>query len=247
MRSFSMILWVESKIVLRHRDSIVFGIGLPLLVAVLIGLIYGTKPAYEGADFTFIQQSFGALISIGICATGLMGVPLHAADYRHKRIFKRFRVTPISPASILLLQIIPQMAIAVISTFVVYGVVVVFFGYKMTGSIGGLILAYILVMASIYSIGMMVASISPNMKIANVLCTLIYFPMLFLSGATVPYEVMPTAVQKMMDVLPLTQGIKLLKGYSLGTTSDDLMFTMLLLIGIAVVCTAIAIKCFRWE
>ncbi len=40
--------------------------------------------------------------------------------------------------------------------------------------------------------------------------------MLIFSGATPPYEVMPAALQKVADVLPLTQGIKLLKATSLG-------------------------------
>jgi ABC-2 type transport system permease protein len=72
----------------------------------------------------------------------------------------------------------------------------------------------------IYSIGMMVAAISPNMKTANLLSSILYFPMLFFSGATLPYEVMPEVMQKVVDFLPLTQGIKLLKGISLGLPLD---------------------------
>lgn len=47
--------------------------------------------------------------------------------------------------------------------------------------------------------------------------------MLIFSGATLPYEVMPTALQKFSDILPLTQGIKLLKGISLNMPIDNVM------------------------
>ena len=39
--------------------------------------------------------------------------------------------------------------------------------------------------------------------------------MLIFSGATLPYEVMPGIMQKIVDILPLTQGIKILKASTL--------------------------------
>lgn len=129
----------------------------------------------------------------------------------------------------------------------VYLVMKLFFGYQMAGSIGAFFLSYLLVTLAIYGLGMMLASIAPNMKIANLLCTLIYFPMIFLSGATIPYEVMPSAMQKVSDLLPLTQGIKLLKGFSLGIQIKNLILPICLMSGIALVCTVVSVKCFQWE
>ena len=74
----------------------------------------------------------------------------------------------------------------------------------------------VLVMLSMFSIGLMVGGIAPNMKIASVIASILYFPMLIFSGATLPYEVMPSVLQKAADILPLTQGIKMLKAVSLG-------------------------------
>ena len=75
---------------------------------------------------------------------------------------------------------------------------------------------YLLVMLSMFSIGLMVGGIAPDTKTASVAASVLYFPMLIFSGATVPYEVMPPVLQKNADILPLTQGIKLLKATSLG-------------------------------
>lgn len=82
---------------------------------------------------------------------------------------------------------------------------------------------------------------------SNVLCSLVYFPMLFLSGATIPYELFPSGLQKLASVLPLTQGIKLMKAVSLGTQMDSVWKMVTLLIGITLVCGCISIKTFRWE
>ena len=43
-------------------------------------------------------------------------------------------------------------------------------------------LSFLLVTVSIYSLGMLVASVAGNIKTANLLCTVLYFPMLIFSG-----------------------------------------------------------------
>ena len=75
------------------------------------------------------------------------------------------------------------------------------------------------------------------------------FPMLIFSGATLPYEVMPNALQKTVDILPLTQGNKLLKASSLGLGIDSevIVAPTIIMTGIAVISVAIAIRFFKWE
>lgn len=247
MRAFSAILKSESKLVLRGMDTVFFGVLMPIVVAVILGFINGNKPAFEGANYTFMQQSFGALASIGICATGLMGFPLTIADYRHKKILKRYHVTPVSPGMILFVQCVINLILSLISLILVYAVCALFFKYTMAGFFGTFLLFFMLVLLAIYGIGMMLASVSPNIKTANLLCTLIYFPMLLFSGATIPYEVMPVAAQKVMDLLPLTQGIKLLKSTSLGLPLDNVIVPIIVMVTFSVVCIVVSIKFFKWE
>jgi len=247
MKAFNALFKNELKLSLRDMNIPVFGVAFPIIVAVIIGLVSGNKPAFEGANYSFIDQSFGAFAAIGICATGLMGMPLLVADYRHKKILKRYMVTPVSPALLLFVQFLINLIMTVISLVLIFVICSVFWDYRMTGNPGWFLLSYLLVILSIYSIGMMLASVAPDMKTANLLCTLIYFPMLFFSGATIPYEIMPKGAQMAMDVLPLTQGIKLLKGTSLGLPIDNLIISIIILVSISLVCTILSIRFFRWE
>lgn len=91
------------------------------------------------------------------------------------------------------------------------------------------------------------ASFCRTVKATNVITSAVYFPMLFLSGATIPFELFPEGLQKVASVLPLTQGIKLMKEASLGVQTEDVIWRIVLLLGITVVCTAISVKTFRWE
>ena len=182
-----------------------------------------------------------------ICAGGLMGLPLVVSDYRNRKILKRYKVTPISPVMILLVQVTIYTLYSLISLSLIYVVATLFFDFKMVGSFGEFLLSFVLVMLSMFSIGMMVGGIAPNTKIASTVASILYFPMLIFSGATLPYEVMPVALQKFSDILPLTQGIKLLKGTSLGMPIENVMFPIILMVGISIVCMGIAIKFFKWE
>ena len=247
MKLLKTLLLTEIKLSLRAMDSVFFGILFPIGLAIVLGAIFGDKLAYDGASYTWLQQSFAAVGVVGICATGLMGLPLTVSDYRDKKVRKRFRVTPVSPGALLLVQILLSLGMAIISTLGVYGVYSVFFGYRMLGSLLPFTLSYALVAIAIYSLGLLLASLAGNIKVANLICTLVYFPMLFLSGATIPYEVMPTRLQYVANALPLTHGIRLLKGISLGYETESLSLPILVMIALAVGCTILSLRFFRWE
>lgn len=247
MKSFNAMLKTELKLSLRSMDMFIFAICVPLVVLVILGIIYGNKPAFEGAAYTFLEQSFGALATISICAGGVMGLPLVVSDYRSRNILKRYKVTPVSPSLILFVQVAIYTIYAVFSLLLLLLVASCFFGYQFRGSFLSFLGGYVLVLVSMFSIGMMVGGVAPNTKMAGVIASILYFPMLIFSGATLPYEVMPAALQKVVDILPLTQGIKLLKTASLGLENNSILIPALVMLVIAAVCTGVSLKFFKWE
>lgn len=247
MKIFKAMLKSELKLSLRGMDMFIFAICLPVVVLVIIGIIYGNKPAFDNAGYTFLQQSFAAIIAIPICAGGVMGLPLVVSDYRNKKILKRFKVTPVSPTMILFVQVAIYAIYSLVSLILSFITAKIFFGYEFSGNFLYFFGSYLLVMISMFSIGMMVGGVAPNTKIASVMASILYFPMLIFSGATLPYEIMPSALQKASDVLPLTQGIKLLKATSLGLATGNVLMSAIIMGLLALVCTTIAIKFFKWE
>lgn len=247
MRPFKALLLSESKLSLRGMDMVIFAICMPVVVLVVLGVIFGNKPAFEGAGYSFFDQSFGAVATIAICACGVMGLPLVISEYRSRKILKRFKVTPTSPALILAVQVVNYALYSIVSLILVLATAALFFDYQLQGSWLHFLGAYLLIMLSMFSIGVMVGGLAPNPKIAGVIASLLYFPMLVFSGPTLPYEVMPTALQRIADVLPLTQGIKLLKAASLGLPLDGVLLPIIIMGAVALICTTIALRFFKWE
>lgn len=246
MKRFLTFLKVEGKLSLRCPDGIIFGIGMPVGVLLLIAVVAGSQSA-GGAQYSFLQSAFAALLTVGICATAFMGLPLTIADYRDKKILKHFFATPIRPFMILSVQMVIGMLTAILSAALVTILAVFGFGYRMEGNPLLFIGAFLLVMFSMYSIGMIIASLCKTVKIANVVTTFVYFPMLFLSGATIPFELFPNTVQRVCNILPLTHGIKLLKAVSLDMWSSDIWISVALLVVFAVVGCIISVVSFKWD
>lgn len=247
MKAFKVLLKTEIKLSLRGMDMFIFAICMPVAVVIILGAVFGNRPAFDGAEYTFLAQSFGAVSTIAICAGGVMGLPLVLSDYRSRKILMRFKVTPTSPALILAVQVVIYALYSIVSLILVYMAGAIFFGYQLQGSWLQFLGAYLLVMLSIFSIGLLVGGVAPNTKIASVAASVLYFPMLIFSGATLPYEVMPAALQKAADLLPLTQGIKLLKATSLGLPMDSVFISVIVMIVTAVMCIIISLRFFKWE
>lgn len=245
MRTFGTLLKNELKLNIRNMNMVIFAIIMPLLVLVILGFLYGTKPA-SGTAYT-LDQSFGALCTISICAGGLMGLPLVVAEYRERKILKRFQVTPVSPVMLLAVEFTIYVIYAAFSMLTLLPVARLFWNVTIHGSWLAFIGSWLLTLVSTLSIGMMVGGIAKNEKTASVIACVLYFPMLIFSGATVPIEVMPEILQKFIRVLPLTQGIQLMKDTSLGLPVGSAWLPITVMGAVTVLCTGIAVKCFKWE
>ena len=238
MKQFLTVLKIETNLMLRSINTVFFGVGFPAVVAIFMGILMKDSKSFD--------STFAAISTIGICATGLMGLPLAISDYRHKKVLKKYCVTPMSPGIILLVQGIINYVTALVSLVIVYGIMSVGFGFTFTGNWLLFLASFTLTAFSMYGIGFMIASISKDMKMANLLSSLAYFPMILLSGTIIPYEIMPSSFQIVMNIMPLKHGIDVLNATALSITTDTTM-PIILLFTIGIICTGISIKYFRWQ
>lgn len=202
MRAFAVLFKNELKLNIRNMNMVIFAVIMPLVVLAILGMLCGTKPAADGAEYTFLEQSFGALCTISICAGGLMGLPLVVSEYRERKILKRFQVTPVSPLKLLLVEFSIYVVYCIVSMLTLFPVAMLFWNMRIKGSLIAFLGCWLLTMVSTLSIGMMVGGVAKDSKSASVIACILYFPMLIFSGATLPYEVMPPRNAKNSEHFP---------------------------------------------
>lgn len=243
MRRFFQMYRVEQRLFFRSPDVILFNLAMPLAAFLLITMIAGDKDAAD-SGLTYLQSAYVALSTVGICCSAFMSIPISIVEYRAQGVLRRMYCSPCSPARLLACDTIASGVMAVISTLILT-IAAVVFGYRMEGNplVYGLI--WLLTMASMFSIGLMVASLCRTTKSMNVATSLLYFPMLLFSGATIPAEVFPSWFRAVAEVMPLGIGIDLLKTVSLGCY-DKVILPVLTLMAMTAVCGFVAVKTFRW-
>ena len=247
MKRFFTLLKNEMKLSIRDMNMLIFAIAMPLVILIILGVIYGGKPAFDGAAYSFLEQSFSAACAVSICAGGLIGLPLVVSDYRERKILKRFRITPVSPALLLGVELTVYMLYCAASLLTLAAASVLFWKVRIYGSVLAFAGSWLLTMLSTLSIGMLVGGVAQNARQAGVIASLLYFPMLVFSGTTLPVEVMPQTMQKIVGLFPLTQGITLMKHSFLGIGTGNVLIPVTVMIGVMMLCTGLSIRFFRWE
>ena len=236
---------MEQKIFFRSPDVILFNLAMPLVTLILITMIAGNKDAAD-SGLPYLQSSYVALSTVGICCSAFMSIPITIVENRSQGVLRRMYCSPCSPARLLACDTICSGVMAVISTLILTVAAVVVFGYPMPGSVPAYMAVWLLTMISMFSIGLMVASLCRTTKSMNVATSLLYFPMLLFSGATIPAEVFPAGFRAVSGWMPLGIGIRMLKSVAMGCY-DKMAVPVMTLVVIAAICGTIAIKTFRWE
>ena len=246
MKRFFTFLKTELKLSLRDMNMLIFAVIMPLVIFIILGVIYGAKPAYDGASYTFLEQSFGAVGAIAICASGLMGLPLVVSGLREMKILKRLRVTPVNPVFILGVELALYLFYCAVS-LAALSVAALLWGVRLRGSLPAFLGSWALTMLSTLSIGMLAGGVAKDTKQASVIASILYFPMLVFSGTTLPIEVMPPVMQKLVSFFPLTQGLTMMKNTFWGINMGNVLLPICVMAGVTALCTILAVRFFRWE
>jgi ABC-2 type transport system permease protein len=118
---------------------------------------------------------------------------------------------------------------------------------RFEGRILSVLAGFVLSSMSFFAFGFILAGLMPTARTAQVVGMVMLYPMLFLSGAGFPTELLPEAIKKVSTFLPLTYVVNLLRGLWIGETwsqhaTDAIVLGALLVFGVL-----ISIKTFRWE
>jgi len=248
MKSLLKMTWMEAKLFLREPVGAFFTLAFPLIMLFIFGTVFSNVPAGPGSGgVEGIGNLIPAFIAMVIGITGLMAVTITMATYRENGILRRLRTTPVSPMIIMLAQVVVVFTMTALGTslLVIAGKLV--YHVRFVGSVLSMMGGFILGSLSFFGIGFILAGIMPTARTAQVVAMVLLYPMLILSGAAWPRELMPEAVQKVAAFLPLSYVVNLLRGLWVGQRWGDHLLDVGVLVGMLLLGIIISAKTFRWE
>lgn len=237
----------ETIMFFRNFVTAFFLLIFPTMMLLIFGSIYGNEPneLYKGAGS--VDMFVPAYSGIVIAVTGLMNIPLSLSEYRERGIFKRYRATTSKPENVVWAQLIINGIMTFMGMVLLIVVGKVVYHIKISSNLLECLVVFVVSLFCIFSIGFFIGGIAPGMKAASSLAYLVFFPMLFLSGATLPYELLPMTVQKVAKCLPLTHTVSAMKSVWNGAGIADNLEELAVLVCFGVLFFLLSKITFRWE
>jgi ABC-2 type transport system permease protein len=244
MRPLWKLTATEVKLFLREPAAVFFTLAFPLLLLWLNGGDRN-RPQAELGGLGLIDVLVPGYVALILAEAGLTSLPGLLAGYRERGILRRLAVTPVSPARLLAAQLLAHLAVATVGAALVVGLGLLLFGLNPPRAPAGLLAAYLLGAGALFAIGFVVAALVPTPRTAEAAGLVLFFPMIFLSGAVVPREALSDGMRRLGEALPLTPVVGSLR--AAWTGGGPGLLTLGVLAAIIVVATAVAARTFRWE
>jgi ABC-2 type transport system permease protein len=247
MKSLLKMTWMEAKLFLREPLGAFFTLAFPLMMLFLFGSIHGNEPTPMFGGYGTVDISVPAYTAMIIATSGLMSITITMAAYRENGVLRRLRTTPVSPLVVLAAQVIVVFAMTSLGMVLLIVAGKLVYHMRFEGNALSVLAGFVLCSLSFFGLGFILAGLMRTARTAQIVGMVLLYPMLFLSGAGFPRELLPEAIKKVSTFLPLTYVVNLLRGLWIGETwrqhaSDAIVLAVLLVVGVL-----ISIKTFRWE
>lgn len=247
MNGFRRLIMIDFKLYLREPISTFFTLAFPILLVILFGAMYGNQPSKMFGGYGSMDISMPAYTGMILGTVGFLGIPITLSGYRETGVLRRFRTTPMRPLMYILADVISNLVMTLLGMVGLVLVGWLIYRVRFEGNVFSVIAGVILGGLTMFSIGYLVASVAPGARSAQVIGMVIFYPMMFLSGASIPLEVLPETLRKISNFLPLTYVVRLLRGLWFGDMWKDHLLDVGVLVCVLIVFTLIATRFFRWE
>jgi ABC-2 type transport system permease protein len=248
MRGLWKLTWLEIKIFLREPLGVIGTVGLPVLIFVAFGRVFGSQVRRGSPGVPLvISVELPILASLLITTSTVLSLVAIIAIYREGGILRRLRATPLRPYTILTAHVLVKLLFTAVTLAAMLLAGRRYYSVDAGVPLVSFTLALLFSTTSLLSLGFLIASIVPTARFAQPIGTLILYPMLSVSGLFVPVASLSPMLQALARALPLTYAVSLLRGiwHGEGWSAHASDVTVLSVMFLAF--TTISAKVFRWE
>ncbi|QYC45989.1 ABC-2 type transporter [Nonomuraea coxensis DSM 45129] len=239
-------LLVETKLYLRDWPSLAFTIALPVALLVVLGLtIPGMGEATDTGERYRDAQWPSLMVLLSLLTLVCSVLPAVLTTYREQGVLRRMSTTPVSPARMLAVQLVINLAIAVVATAILIGGAMMALDAAPPRQWPGFVLVFLLGTAALMAMGLVIAALAPNGKAAPGIGSLVMFPLMFVAGMWIPYQAMPEALRTVSDYSVAGPFAQALKDTWAGHAPEPLH--LIVMAAGLVVFGGLAVRLFRWE
>jgi ABC-2 type transport system permease protein len=248
---------IETRRFLRQRESVVFTIGLPVLLLCIFGAVFNEPIEGTHPPVPFSQYFAAGMIASGLLNSGFQALAIGICIERDNGGLKRLAGSPMPRASYFVGKFLLVATISALQIALLIGVGVAFFGLDWPTPYGWFTFAWLWLLggATCALLGIAFSSVPRDGESAPALLAPIVLVLQFISGVFFLYSQLPTWMQKIAAIFPLkwlTQGMRsvfLPESFQTQEVSGSwqLPLVFLVLVIWAVIGVVLCLRTFRWQ
>src|SRR5215813_6082109 len=185
------------RLALRNKMFFFFSIVMPMVFFFLYSAVFAKS------DPATVAYLLGPVLGLNVMGS-FWGLSAALVMFREQGILRRFHVSPVTEIDMLVSSIFANYALSLPTVALELFLARVLFHVP---SLGNLLSVWLLVTVGVISfgsLGLVIASVTNTMQETQVLNQLLWLPLIFLSGATIPFTALSNGVQHVALFLPAT-------------------------------------------
>ena len=241
MKNFASLTRTRIHLALRNKMFFFFSIVMPFTFFFLWLGVFGKGVPSYCAFYLGSVLAFNVMGSFwGLSATLVM--------FREQGILRRFHVAPVTASDMLASSVVANFALTLPTVIVELILARYVFHVHTLSNLLGILILISLGTISFSSLGLVVASVTNTMQETQVLNQLLWLPLIFLSGATIPLAYLNTNVQRFGLFLPATYLVNALQQTVVYSASSASRYVEIISLGCWSLLTFfLSVQLFRWE
>jgi len=241
LRNFSSLTRMRIQLALRNKMFFFFSVIFPL------GMFFVYSGIFAKSHPRGVKFFLGPVIALNVMGS-FWGLSAMLVMFREQGILRRFHVTPVTATDMLASSILANYVLTLPTVFVELLFARLIFHVNTFGDPLALLFLVTVGTISFASLGLVVASITNTMQETQVLNQLIWLPLIFLSGATLPMGYLPKSAQNISVFLPATYLVSGLQNAVFSSFPVRRILVQLVALAVwALLSFFVAAQLFRWE
>ncbi|HUK30939.1 MAG TPA: ABC transporter permease [Candidatus Acidoferrum sp.] len=229
------------RLMLRNRLFLFFSLVMPMVFLFLFLGLFARGNAFV------LPVMLAQVIAITVMGN-YWGLSVQLVMWREQGILRRYRLAPVRASDLLISSIFANYVLTLPTIIIEFVLARLVFHVLTFGNLWTVFLLTLLGTVCFASMGLIIASVTNTMQETQLINQLIWFVLLFLSGATLPIFILGKRIAEIAYYLPATYLVVGLQRAMLhGAGAIDLIPVILSLIGTGLIAFILSSQLFRWD
>jgi len=240
MNAFLRHLWIQFKMDIRERGTLMIYYLVPLVFYIVMGAVFSSiNPLMK-------QTLSATMVIFAVTMGAVLGIPTPIVKMRESGVLRAYRVSGIPGWAVLFIQAVSAFLHLLVVSIVILVTAPLLFGAGYPQNFSAYFLTlFILLFASI-ALGLLIGAVARSQSVATMLSQAIFLPTIMLGGIMFPASMLPKSLLAIGRLLPATYIMQSFLGYTFNQPANiDPGLSLMITAVIGIVAAGLTVIRFR--